>query len=372
MHTSVRRAAVALVGASLLGLFAVPAAAASTAPPRAFGAIARGEPTVAAAGAGWIAREVGSNGAVVDAYSHKANASDTSYAILSLVAAGVGSEQVTSATHWLEHHFAAYVHPSTTDVPGALGLVVLAAVAAGADPTRFGGSTKDDDLVARLEATERRHGSAAGSFGPASSETAFSQSLALLALTAAKVTGPDVELAAAYLEHQQCADGGWEFERPVGAGCARPDPKTYAGPDTNSTSLAVMAIEAAGGSFEHSPLGFFAHSQETNGSFGYYGVSGDGQAGDPDSTGEVVQALIALKAVGDRRFVRSGTTPIKALDRFQYRCGAPASERGEFSYFGAPSQLATLQAVPGAAGEAFPISPGTASSAEPRLSCPAR
>ena len=81
--------------------------------------------------------------------------------------------------------------------------------------------------------------------------------------------------------------------------CAKANPKTYAGPDTNSTALAVMAIVAAGGQFAHAPVAFFLSSQETDGSFGYYGVSGDGQHGDPDSTAEVVQAL--SRAASDQR-----------------------------------------------------------------------
>ena len=59
----------------------------------------------------------------------------------------------------------------------------------------------------------------------------------------------------------------------------------------------------------------------------------------------------------------------KWLSRFQYGCKAAASERGEFFAYGAPSQLATLQAVPAAAGVAFPVRPGKLSVAEPRLSC---
>ena len=123
---------------------------------------------------------------------------------------------------------------------------------------------------------------------------AFSQSLALLALVSVKGSTVAIHLGEAYLERRQCADGGWEYS--LTTPCAKPDPKTYSGPDTNSAALAVMAIVAAGGSFGHGPLAFFANSQEANGSFGYYGVSGDGQRGDADSTGEVVQALIALRA----------------------------------------------------------------------------
>lgn len=376
MPTFVRRVARAWLVTMLLGLgaAAVPVASSATIEIGSHASLAfQSQPATvtaaAAAGAGWIARDLSSSGAIVDAVSHKPSAGDTADAIMALVAAGEGSNQVAAATHWLEHHFSSYVSPNGIDSPGALGLVILAAVAAGADPTRFGGEASANDLVARLGATERLDGVSAGVFGTTSSGNAFSQSLALLALVSVKGSPTALHLGEAYLARHQCADGGWEYS--LTTPCTKADPKTYSGPDTNSTALAVMAIVAAGGEFAHGPLPFFTSSQEADGSFGYYGVSGDGQQGDPDSTAEVVQALIALRAVNDRQFVRNAITPQRALDNFQYRCGAPAAERGEFAYDAAPSQYATLQAVPAVAGEALPISPRSLSSAESSFSCSA-
>ncbi|MFZ2057787.1 MAG: hypothetical protein WAV54_10335 [Acidimicrobiales bacterium] len=377
MPASVRRAERACLAAMLfsLGAAAVPVASAGATEQRPLAPLAAragpaDEVTAAAAGAGWIARNLSSSGALVDAISHKPSAGDTAEAMLALVAVGEGGNQVRTATHWLERHFNSYVSAKGVDNPGALGLVILAAVAAGANPARFGGQANSDDLVARLQATEQLHGASAGVFGTTVAVNAFSQSLALLALVSVKDSGKAVSLGEAYLARLQCADGGWQYARAtLGTPCAKPDPKTYSGPDTNSTALAVMAIVAAGGHFAHRPVAFFSESQEADGSFGYYGVSGDGQRGDPDSTGEVVQALIALHAINDRQFVRNAITPERALQSFQYRCGAPVSERGEFAYDGAPSQYATLQAVPAVAGVAFPISPRKLSAAEPRFSC---
>jgi len=370
MPTSVRRTARACLVASLLGLGAiVPVASAAGAGPgsRATGAASE---TPAGAGAGWIARDMSARGALVDAESHQPSAGDTANAILALVAAGEGANQVKAATNWLEHNFASYVSSSGVDNPGRLGLVILAAVAAGADPVHFGGQAKSDDLVARLENTEQLRGSSAGAFGTGTSLNAFYESLALLALAAVKDTGHETRLAAAYLASLQCADGGWEYSRvTTTTACTRPNPKNYASPDTNTTALAVMAVAAVDGRFPYSAVSFFKNSQETNGSFGFFGVAGDGQQGDPDSTAYVIQALIALRAINDKQFMRKGATPEQALERFQYGCKAPLSERGEFSYFGSPSQLATLQAVPAAAGVALPISPRELSVAEPRLSC---
>ena len=326
--------------------------------------------SAAQAGAGWIARDLSASGALVDAETHLPSAGDTTDAVLALVAAGVGANQVKAATSWLEHNFASYVSSKGIDSAGRLGLLILATVAAGADPYHFGGKTHANDLVARLEATEQVTGASAGAFGIGPDVNAFDQSLALLALASVKSLGKQTKAAESYLASLQCTDGGWEYSRTSKiTPCATPNPKNYSSPDTNTTALAVMATLATGGHFSDSPVTFFKDSQETNGSFGVYGVAGEGQSGDPDSTAYVIQALTALKVINSPQFVRSGTTPEQALARFQYGCKASVSERGEYSYFGAPSQLATLQAVPAAAEAAFPILPRKLSVAEPRLSC---
>lgn len=379
MSTSVLRAARACVAASLLALGAavpIASAAAAGASARAPGAASSAKSagaltvTPAAAGAGWIARSMGANGAVTDSYSHLASAGDTANAIVALVAAGVGANQVKAGTHWLEQNFASYVSAKGVDNPGRLSLVILAAVAAGADPAHFGGRGKSNNLVARLAATEKLTGAGAGSFGSQVNLNAYNQSLALLALGATKSLGKGTRLGAAFLAGLQCTDGGWEYSRIVAtAPCAKPSPKNYASPDTNTTAIAVMALVEVAGHIPHSPLSFFQASQESNGSFALYGVAA-GQQGDPNSTALVIQALIALHALGNSQFARGGS-PEQALVRFQYGCKAPSGEQGEFSSFGAANQLATLQAVPALAGDTMPVGRHMVSAAEPRLSCSA-
>ena len=238
--------------------------------------------------------------------------------------------------------------------------------------TQFGGRAKSDNLVARLEATQQTTGALAGAFGTGPAVNAFFQSLSLLALVAAKATGKATRTGEAYLGELQCTDGGWEYSRtaPTPA-CAASNPKSLVGPDTSTTSIAVMAVVATKGHFAHSPLGFLESAQEANGSFGVYGVSGQGQTGDPDSTAYAIQALVALHALGAAQFTKAGVTPEAALARFQYGCKAPASEQGEFVYALQPSQTSTLEAVPAAAGVAFPVAPRKLSALEPRLVCTA-
>ena len=164
MSIFVRRAGRACLAVTLLalGAAAVPVSPAAMAQSAVHASVSIQAQTVtaaaAAAGAGWIRRDLSSNGAVVDAISHKPNAGDTADAIMALVASGDGSVQVKRATQWLEHNYSSYVSAKGVDSPGPLGLVVLAAVAAGADPTRFGGEASANDLVARLVATEHLDG----------------------------------------------------------------------------------------------------------------------------------------------------------------------------------------------------------------------
>ena len=358
--------------ASLVGLGAAVPMGTAVAATRAFSSARSPHQavTAAAAGAGWIARDLSPNGALVDAESHKPSPSDTASAILALVASGYGANQVKSATNWLEHNYSSYVSLHGVDNAGALALVILAAVAGGANPTQFGGRKKSDNLVARLEATQQKSGATAGAFGTAPAIDAFFQSLSLLALVAAKAAGKVTRLGEAYLAGLQCPDGGWEYARTAAnIACVTPNPKTFTGPDTSSTAIAVMALVATKGHFSHSPLSFFENSQEANGSFGVYGVAGQGQLGDPDSTAYAIQALVALHALGAPQFTKSGVTPEAALARFQFGCKAPASEQGEFIYASQPSQSATLEAVPAAAGVAFPVTPRKLSASEPRLAC---
>ena len=231
MPTLVRRVARAgLVAALLVVGMAVPAASAG-----ALSAPSQTRPvenavsltsSVATAGAGWIAGDLSPSGALVDATSKKASVPDTSNAVLALVAAGDGANQVKAAINWLKQNYGSYVSSHGLDDPGALALVTLAATAGGANPRQFGGRAKVNDLVSRLEATEQTSGATAGAFGSGPSVNAFSQALALLALAALKNLGSRTRLGVRYLESLQCTDGGWEYNRvTTTAPCAAPSPK---------------------------------------------------------------------------------------------------------------------------------------------------
>ncbi|MFD5463532.1 prenyltransferase/squalene oxidase repeat-containing protein [Kitasatospora sp. NPDC127059] len=183
------------------------------------------------------------------------------------------------------------------------------------------------------------------------------QSLALTALTAAKITPADS--AVGWLTGQQCEDGGWPSYRAAGAAC---DPKSE---DSNATAVAVQALVALGG---HQPavdkgVQWLKANQNADGSWPY----NPGNPGDANSTGLVVNALFAARTdpAGVARPGNGGTAGKNAFDglaRFQLGCTAPADQRGAFAYQPepaagtlTPNTLASAQAALAAAGGHLPV-----------------
>jgi hypothetical protein len=144
------------------------------------------------------------------------------------------------------------------------GKTILAVVAAGADPAAFHGR----DLVSRLAAL---YDSGTGAFGDGST---FSQSFAILGGLAAGE--PITAAATAELAALQDPDGSWSYgTAPVAAGEG----------DTNSTAIALMALDGAGIRTADAPALAYLHSQQlSDGGFPYQNADTYGPpASDPDS-----------------------------------------------------------------------------------------
>lgn len=329
----------------------------------------RTSPGPAQIGAGWIGRQFTSKGDI----AQDGAASSTVQAVLALAAAGVGGTKADAGMAWLEKHFPSYVNQDGADVPGALSYLILAAQAMGVNPTTFGGTGMANNLIVRLENTQQPSG-LFGSQAP-TYDGAFRQGLALMALASQGISNPS---GVSWLQSQQCSDGGWEAYQTTG--CTAPDPSEGTGPDTNSTSLAVEGLVAQGAvdGTENSAITTFLESAEnSDGGFGYIGVASPSsvQPSDPDSTGEVVQALVALGQLSNRAFTKidgsSTVTPITALAGMQLGCSSSKGRRGAYVYPGVkgPNLLASLQAVPGAAEVAFPLKAQTLQPGLPKLDC---
>jgi len=316
-------------------------------------------------GAQWLANQITHDGGVLQNFG-KADPVDTAYAVIGMRATGVDRAASDEAIAALKTKIGSDLETGGHASPGALAEYVMAAVADGQDPRHFGGVGPSNNLVDRLLATARTGGSDKGLFG-ASDPTfdgAFRQGLALEALKAAGVSSSDPRVSAAitWLTNQQCANGLWEAYRShVGTACPAADPKTFTGPDTNSTSSAVQGL-AAWGKFPRasSLLSSLKNSQSSDGGFPF--VAAKNQASDPDSTALVIQTLLAESSSPTSAMWKKGThTPYTALASFQLGC--TSSDFGAFTYPGSPAAnlFATVQSVPAMAAKTLPVASSRAS-----------
>ncbi|MFJ4090214.1 prenyltransferase/squalene oxidase repeat-containing protein [Kitasatospora sp. NPDC089913] len=194
------------------------------------------------------------------------------------------------------------------------------------------------------------------------------QSLALTALTTAKVTPADS--AVSWLTGQQCADGGWPSYRADAATACDPVFE-----DSNATALAIQALTALGGHQDTVDKGvqWLRANQNADGSWAY----NPGNPGDANSTGLAVNALIAAKT-DPATVAKAGRNAFDGLAVFQLGCAAPADQRGAFVYQTAPAgspaaepnALASGQASLAAAGGKLPVANGNRTDAAPKaLAC---
>ncbi len=235
----------------------------------------------------------------------------TADAVVSLVAAKRGPRAIRKAVGYLEANVA------EADTIGEIAKVVMAAVAAGADPLAFGGR----NLVQEIVDSEQQN----GRYG-ATTEV-FNHALAILALEAAPTADPS-DNAVTWLVQAQCGDGGWQFDEPPRAGedehCANAqDAGDFFQSDTNTTSYAVQAIAAHPPATPpaNSPFKFFRQIRdpEKRG----WGYTWTFRLTDTNSTALVIQAF---KAAG--KALPKGS--IRALKKLQYRlCG---KRGGAFPY----------------------------------------
>ena len=338
-----------VIGMALAGTSALPAGAATPTN------IQRGQQ-----GAQWLANQIKSNGGVLQNFG-KPDPVDTAYAVIGMRALGVDKPASDQAIAALKTMIGTDLETGGHASPGALAQYIIAAIADGQDPRHFGGTGAQNNLVGRLLATARNGGPDKGLFGSSdpSFDGAYRQGLALAALKAAGVSHNDarVNLGIAWLTKQQCANGLWESyrTRPAVVPCVPANPKTFTGPDTNSTALAVEGL-AAWAKFpkQSSVLGSLKKSQSSDAGFPF--VAAKGQASDPDSTALVIQALLAEKsAPSSATWKKGANTPYSALAGYQLGCTSP--DFGAFIFPGSTSAnvFATVQSAPALAGQKIPV-----------------
>ena len=201
---------------------------------------------------------------------------ETADYIIGVAAAGYDPATLTSCTSGGTGAlaFLATTSDAATADAAQTGKAILAVVAAGLDPTAFSGR----NLVTRLAAL---YHAGTGGYGDGST---FAQAFAILAVHASGGAVPPA--ATAELLGLQDTDGSWSYGKaPVAAG----------GGDTNSTGIALMALDASGmHSADAAALAYLATQQLADGGFPYQNSTANGTpASDADSDSIVLQALLA-------------------------------------------------------------------------------
>jgi hypothetical protein len=332
---------------------------------------------VARWGGGWLARQIEANGGYLESFG-KPDPANTAYAVVSLHAAGVGAHASHLALQYLQAHLGAALKVGGEDAPGNLAYVILAAVSAGQNPTRFGGNDPRNNLVTRLLRTARTGGHDEGLFGSQAPvyDGAFRQGFALAALAAAgrPANQPKVAAAIDWLKDQQCPNGMWvSYRARTSRKCPPANLQTFTGPDTNSTGLAVQGLAAYDKQPRRERLLRRLHDiQSRDGGFPY--LAKPGQASDPNSTALSIQAILAVKgAPGSAAWMTHNSGPYRALASYQLRCQAPKPDRGAFYFPGSQDAnvLATVPSVQASATATLPLPASEPSAATPRLPCAA-
>lgn len=302
----------------------------------------------------FVASQQAANGSIVT-FSVVGSTAD---AVMSFVAVGRGKGAIQEAISFLRGK----VKDDKVATVGVASKVLMAAYAAGKDPTGFGAH----DLVAQIENAEQPD----GRFGEIEFSYVYDQALALLALDAA---GIDPSAAAvAWLENAQCGDGGWQFDQPSGPNddeeCFdETDEIDFNTTDSNTTALAIQALEV-------SEVSEGSEDVVVGEAFGYlealrdpkhdgWGYTATFPTTDANSTSLVIQAYAAAE-----RLKPQGS--MGALISLQHRlCGKKGGAFG-FTFDGKkktpPDAGATIAGMVGLLKKPFPIQPRTVTKPAPK------
>ncbi|HET9896306.1 MAG TPA: hypothetical protein VFQ44_15370 [Streptosporangiaceae bacterium] len=273
---------------------------------------ARAKPvTNGQAAAGWLARQMTGGSHFVDVFGGKTfvDQGRTIDAIFAFAATKVAKDFGARATSWLEQPkiLSGYIGDGkTSSFAGSTAKAALAAEVQGVNPAKFGGV----NLLARLAALLTKSGrySDHSSFGDFSN--AFSQSLAILALSR---HGKVPVSAVNFLVSSECKDGGFPLDFA--------QKKCVSDPD--STGMDVQALLAAGRRLAaQRGLHWLARAQLPGGGF----VSEAGAAPNANSTG------LAGDAFAAGRWTRRAARASRFLLSLQVGCSGRVTRRGAIAF----------------------------------------
>jgi hypothetical protein len=268
-------------------------------------------PTRGQAAAGWLARQLIDRSHLVEVFDGVSypDQGGTIDAIFAFAATGTASDYAARATGWLERPsiLSDYIGDGTKDsYAGATAKVALAAEVMGVNPDRFG----KVDLLARLAKLLTKSGrySDHSSFGDFSN--AFSQALAILALSR---HGGAPAKAVNFLIGSECANGGFPLYFAQKTCVADPD----------ATGMDVQALLAAGRTIAaERGLRWLARVQRSNGGF----ATSASAAPNANSTG------LAGEALADGGWLRRAALARNFLLSLQVGCAGKPSQRGAIAY----------------------------------------
>lgn len=227
-----------------------------------------------------------------------------------------------SAVQYLQAHAA----DASASAGGAAQLLQAIAAARG-NPSAFGGVNVLGALAAQFHA-------ATGAYGNGQT---FTQALAVIGLRAAAQPVPPAALT--WLRGLENRDGGWSYQALADATAS----------DTNSTAMALMALNATGDrSRNPAALAYLRSLQTADAGFPYAA----GSPSDSSSDGLVVQALIAAgETPTGCAWARGTATPYTALLALQGTNG------GYRNYLDAEDGFTTAPLVAALALQPLPVVP---------------
>lgn len=172
----------------------------------------------------------------------------------------------------------------------------------------------------------------------------YRQGLAIVALASRETKVP--KRAIKWLRKQQCDNGSFvSYRDDPATDCPASDPVNFSGPDSNSTAMAAMALQAIGDKKRaRKARSWLVRSQSDAGGFPYI----KGGSPDVNSTGLVLAALYPWKTQLNEELRPAR----KLIKRAQLPCSA-GTDRGLMSYVPEPqsrSSLASAQALMGLVG----------------------
>ncbi len=272
----------------------------------------------------WLKTQQKDDGGFGSGFGPGSAVGPTADAILAIASSG------QDASTWLKggaspiDYLRAQAGAGQIKLPGEIAKAIIALVASGQDPHAFGGRNLVADLNSKFK-------TATGMY----SSSIYDQALAILALRNAGEPIPDAAVAA--LLNAQTVEGGWAFTGETIAGAA----------DSNTTSLAVQALVAAGRKDNTGrAMDYLRRVQNADAGWTYQVPSPFGTETDANSTALGVQAALAT---GDSvsNWAVGGSDPLGALLGLQ-------NADGSFSFNHAlpgPNALATVQAIPALNGD---------------------